>query len=261
MSRLSGVPRLFVLLRGAASRRPAVVGAVVALAVALAAAGAWAVVRDPASERDSLLSEVPTQTGVGTQPAASATPSATPSPRPSPQTTQAALSPDASWDGKADAAYDAAHPHSGLPTNCEPGHGCAYEGAHGATPAGPYGATAVVSGSTVTVTWRTEGLGGGPYTGPTKEFVVDVWDRDWSHQYVRREVPLDRRSTTFTGIPPGKYYAWVQELNDSGLSSGVTADFDIAPRPTPSPTPSAEPSVTASPTASPTPSPPATPAA
>lgn len=150
-----------------------------------------------------------------------------------------------------DAACDVGK-HTGMPTDCEVFHGCAWPDSWGATPAGPIDTSVRAQSSDVVVSWRSESedLTGDRNSGPVHEFVVRLYRG--TTQLRQYEVGLGYRSLTMRAVPPGDYGVWVMELNDSGLSAGMM-NYVTVPKPaSPSPSPSSTPSPTPTPTPTPT---------
>jgi hypothetical protein len=217
-------------------------------------------------DTESLLAGTPTGT---TSPAAVATSSSRAA---GPSTTSATSTPSATSRASsttlpagcqgplapgaiADASCDAQHPHSGLPHPCiSPRNACAWPDAHGAVPAGPYGLVAKAKGDTVHVTWSTtpQDLAGDRYAGPVHSFVLRLLPTGKDTVLVTRILPTSVLSADLTGLAAGTYDVQLQELNDSGLSAGITYGVTVV-APPPSPTHSATPSPTPSPEPTPTP--------
>jgi hypothetical protein len=170
------------------------------------------------------------------------------------------------------ATPDPPRPPGPLPTGClSYGNACAYPGATGATPGGVWDISQRLAGTSLHVSWRPEEWGSSAGAKPT-EFVLSLGHvRPGSgpdsvyydaSRMVRVRLPYSARSYRFDGLLPGETYVfWIQELNSSGLSQGVSPDPVTVPKPSPKPSPSPARTPSPKPSATPAATPSATPSA
>ena len=242
-------------------------------AVAVAAVLTFAATRDDGGT--AALEPVQPVTGVSvpSAPRSAAKPTPTPSPTAAetetaePLRDEPAAPPPGDYEGRPATADPARPPGSALPTGCLSfSHACGYDGATGAVTGGVSDFAGRRTGAdSVRLTWRSENLAGDFAGGPVTEFVVSAYRLPYSHQTGPRDatrlrrvrVPATTFSYTFTGLLAGQSYdVWVQELNSSGLSSGMGVYTVTMPSPSPSATapPTPTPTATVAPTATTSPS-------